>query len=112
MNCELESYGCLLLLSLSVTQMARLMEGNGGIRLWDDLFEKAFEYRHENHLSFTEVEDGVKVEHKVNDDVDSQERECIVAIIHDHAAVVSEFIKRGMDEAHLNHPVPEECSGM
>ncbi|KAL7490140.1 hypothetical protein ACHAW6_015876 [Cyclotella cf. meneghiniana] len=95
-----------------VTQMATLMEGNGGIRLWDDLFEKAFEYRHENHLSFTEVEDGVKVEHKVNDDVDRQERECIVAIIHEHAAVVSEFVKRGMDEAHSNHAVPDECSGM
>ncbi|KAL3790469.1 hypothetical protein HJC23_012025 [Cyclotella cryptica] len=95
-----------------VTQMARLMEGGGGIRLWDDLFEKAFEYRHMNHLSFTEVDDGVQVTHEANSDVHGQERECVVAVIHEHASVVSEFITRGMEEAHSNHAVPKQCSAM
>ena len=92
--------------------MARLMEEGSGIRLWDDLFEKAFEYRNMNHLSFTEEENGVKVTHAVNNDVHGQEKECIVAIIHEHAAVVSEFISNGMVEAHSNHAVPKECSGI
>ncbi len=96
----------------SVNQMTSLMEADKGIRLWDDLFEKAFEYHDLNHLSFTEVEDGVKVTHEVNNDVKGQEKDCVVAIIHKHASVVSQFIRLGRDEAQLNHEVPEECSGM
>ncbi|KAL7517145.1 hypothetical protein ACHAWX_002094 [Stephanocyclus meneghinianus] len=95
-----------------VKQMKSLMEADVGIRLWDDLFEIAFEYHDLNHLSFTEVDNGIKVSHEVNDDVAGQAKDCAVAIIHSHSSVVSEFIQRGTDEAQANHPAPDECSGM
>jgi hypothetical protein len=97
-----------------VEQMKALMEEDeGGIRLWDDLFEKAWQYHDFNHLTITEdVVDGVKVTHEVNDDVNGEERDCVVAIIHEHAAVVSKFITNGMSEAHSNHLVPGECNGL
>jgi hypothetical protein len=100
------SFLCIL---FSVTQMKNLMEDDEGIRLWDDLFLVAFQYHDLNHLSITEVGNGVKVEHEVNQDVDGQERDCVIAIIHEHAGVVTKFISNGMDEAHLNHLVPDEC---
>eukprot|EP00804_Cyclotella_cryptica_P028246 CCRYP_014601-RA/>CCRYP_014601-RA protein AED:0.00 eAED:0.00 QI:439/1/1/1/1/1/2/142/206 len=95
-----------------VKQMTSLMEAEKGIRLWDDLFEKAFEYHNLNHLTFSEVEDGVTVTHEVNHDVEGQARDCLVAIIHEHSSVVSDFIQRGSDEAQANHAVPDICSGM
>ncbi len=104
--------GFSVLLNASVKQMKSLMEADEGIRLWDDLFEIAFEYHDLNHLSFTEVDNGIKVSHEVNDDVEGQAKDCAVAIIHSHASVVSEFIQRGTDEAQANHPAPDECSGM
>jgi uncharacterized protein YpmB len=98
----------------SVKQMKALMEDDGGgIRLWDDLFEKAWQYHDLNHLTITEeVADGVKVTHEVNDGVDEEEKDCVVAIIHEHAAVVSKFITNGMSEAHSNHLAPAECNGL
>jgi hypothetical protein len=97
--------------------MKQLMEqGRGGIRLWDDLFEKAFQYHNFNTLEITEyTDDGVKVRHEVNNDNDQlvnneKLKECVVAIIHEHATVVSDFATVGMEEAHKNHAVPDICA--
>lgn len=96
----------------SVEQMKALMEADeGGIRLWDDLFEIAWQYHDFNTLTITETTDyGVNVTHSVNDDVPDDKKECIVAVIHDHADVVSSFITNGMEEVQSNHPVPSVCN--
>ena len=50
---------------LSVEQMKNLMEEGSGIRMWDDLFEVAFQYHDLNEMSITELKDGVNVTHHV-----------------------------------------------
>ena len=95
--------------------MKNLMsKDDGGIRLWDDLFELAWQYHDFNGLSIEKLSDGsgVEVTHEVNDDVEGPERDCVVAVIHDHASVVSDFIANGRSEAQLNHPVPIKCNGL
>lgn len=88
--------------------MKNLMEAGSGIRMWDDLFEAAFHYHDLNQLSITELDDGVNVTHRVTQEA-NEETNCVVAIIHKHAEVVSDFITNGMIEAHSNHAAPDEC---
>jgi hypothetical protein len=104
---------CAYVLFPSVAEMMAIKEQGDGIRLWDDLFELAFQYHDLNTLEVTEyTDDGVKVHHKVTDDLDTAVGDCVVAVIHAHAQVVSDFISIGKEEANSNHEVPDECVGL
>jgi hypothetical protein len=94
-----------------VQQMKELMESGGRIRGWDDLFALAAEYHDLNQLSIQKEANGVRVVHAVNDNVDGDARVCITDLIHEHAGVVSNFVKKGKEEAMLNHEVPDTCAG-
>ena len=94
---------------LSVEQMKNLMEEGSGIRMWDDLFEVAFQYHDLNEMSITELKDGVNVTHHVTRAAASKKKDCVIAVIHKHAGVVSDFITKGRSEAQSNHAVPDEC---
>eukprot|EP00579_Thalassiosira_antarctica_P001223 CAMPEP_0201871694 /NCGR_PEP_ID=MMETSP0902-20130614/4559_1 /ASSEMBLY_ACC=CAM_ASM_000551 /TAXON_ID=420261 /ORGANISM="Thalassiosira antarctica, Strain CCMP982" /LENGTH=210 /DNA_ID=CAMNT_0048397755 /DNA_START=1892 /DNA_END=2524 /DNA_ORIENTATION=+ len=95
-----------------VYQMTTLMDSEtGGIRLWDDLFERAFALRDNHELMVNNTADGVHVVQKVSDNVvDIDEAECTTELIQEHAEVVSKFVDRGMSEMHANHPAPEKCA--
>jgi hypothetical protein len=76
----------------------RIQEGRG-LRYWDDLFVAIFR-RHASIMMFVENTDkGVLVKETSDDPT-------VVALIQAHANVVSQFVARGFEEAHMDHPVP------
>lgn len=95
-----------------VEQMTELMEeypANGGIRLWDPLFNAAFEFSDFHEIFVTNTDDGVRVEQKVVADVDDETKACTLSIIQEHAKVVSKFVAFGRSEMRKNHDVPKTC---
>ena len=92
-----------------VHQMKELLEGNGSIRQWDDLFEIAFDLRDLHEMSVDNTVDGVRVVQHVTTGVEGQKKVCSNAIIQAHAAVLSKFVEIGQKEAKVNHDVPDEC---
>ena len=101
-------------IQLHVEQMMSLMNSeNGRIRGWDDLFAELFDNRDKHEIINVEnVDDdgsvGVRLKQVVSDEGAGDET-CIKALIQEHANVVSNFVSRGRDEMHDNHPVPQEC---
>ena len=97
-----------------VSQMMSLMNSdNGSIRGWDDLFAELFDNRDKHEIiNVVNVNEdgsvGVRLEQVVSDEGSGDET-CIKALIQEHANVVSNFVSRGRDEMHDNHPVPQEC---
>jgi hypothetical protein len=101
------------LIQTHVYQMTTLMDSeNGGIRLWDDVFEMVFALRDFHEMTVTNTTDGVRVVQQVADKVmaDDDEAKCTKALIQKHADVVSNFVDRGREEMHVNHPAPKECA--
>lgn len=76
-----------------------LEQETGGIHVWDELFDRAFELCDYHQLSAFNVHDGVRVK----DFVDGEARGCAKSIIQAHAEVSSNFIQFGGKESRLNH---------
>ena len=76
----------------------RVQEGRG-LRYWDDLFAAIFQRHASIKMSVENTDKGVRVKETSDDPL-------VVALIQAHADVVSQFVARGFEEAHRNHPVP------
>ncbi len=76
----------------------RISEGRG-LRFWDDLFVEIFGHYEQIEMVVENTERGVRVR-------ETSEDPFVVVLIQAHADVVSQFVVRGFDEAHENHPVP------
>eukprot|EP01083_Nonionella_stella_P247450 857914_1 len=86
-----------------VKEMKALAESEyGAIRQWDDLFIAMFDLRNEHNMEITETKNGVDI-------VKTGSSPCSVALVQAHAEVVSQFVKKGYEEAHSNHEVPKTC---
>ena len=82
-----------------VAAMHRRVEDGRGLRYWDELFAEIFRHHASIELEVENTERGVRV-------VETSDDPAVVALIQAHAAVVSQFVARGLDEAHRNHAVP------
>lgn len=78
----------------------RLKSGNG-VRYWDPLFAEAFKHGKKMKMKIENTEKGVKVTETADD-------AAVVAVIQEHADVVSKFVAHGFDEAHKPHPLPDK----
>lgn len=76
----------------------RIQEGRG-LRYWDDLFAAIFRRHASINMSVENTDKGVRVKEMSGDPT-------VVALIQAHANVVSQFVARGFEEAHVNHRVP------
>ncbi len=76
----------------------RVREGRG-LRYWDDLFAAIFKRHASIKMSVENTDKGVRV-------METSDEPIVVALIQAHADVVSNFVARGFEEAHQNHPVP------
>ena len=76
----------------------RIQEGRG-LRYWDDLFAAIFRRHASIKMSVENTDKGVRVKETSDDPT-------VVALIQAHANVVSQFVARGFEEAHVNHRVP------
>jgi SAM-dependent methyltransferase len=76
----------------------RIQEGRG-LRYWDDLFAAIFRRHASIKMSVENTDKGVRVKETSDDPT-------VVPLIQAHANVVSQFVARGFDEAHVNHRVP------
>jgi SAM-dependent methyltransferase len=76
----------------------RIQEGRG-LRYWDDLFAAIFKKHASIKMTVENTEKGVRVKETSDDPT-------VVALIQAHANVVSQFVARGFEEAHVNHRVP------
>jgi hypothetical protein len=81
-----------------VAAMHERIKAGRGLRLWDELFAAVFQKSAKITMSVEETETGVKV-------TETSEDPIATALIQAHADVVSQFVARGFDEAHRNHPV-------
>ena len=79
--------------------MQKRVEEGRGFRYWDDLFSAIFRRHASISMIIKNTEKGVSVRETSDDSA-------IVVLIQAHADVVSQFVERGFDEAHRNHPVP------
>lgn len=96
-----------------VSQMTALMTSypeHGGIRMRDPLFKAAFDFSNFHEMSVTNTTDGVRVvQNVVAEVVDTNTKDCAIAIIKEHAAVVSKFAAHGRSEMRKNHEAPTIC---
>jgi predicted methyltransferase len=76
----------------------RIQEGRG-LRYWDDLFAAIFSRHASIKMSVENTDKGVRVKETSHDP-------SVVALVQAHANVVSQFVARGFEEAHVNHRVP------
>lgn len=76
----------------------RIQEGRG-LRYWDNLFAAIFRRHASINMSVEKTDKGVRVKETSDDST-------VVALIQAHANVVSQFVARGFEEAHVNHRVP------
>jgi ubiquinone/menaquinone biosynthesis C-methylase UbiE len=76
----------------------RIQEGRG-LRYWDDLFAAIFRRHASIKMSVENTDKGVRVK-------ETSDNPTVVALIQAHANVVSQFVARGFEEAHVNHRVP------
>mmetsp|Transcript_19740 Transcript_19740/g.25223 ORF Transcript_19740/g.25223 Transcript_19740/m.25223 type:complete len:285 (+) Transcript_19740:95-949(+) len=96
-----------------VSQMTALMTSypeHGGIRMRDPLFKATFDFSNFHEMSVTNTTDGVRVvQNVVAEVVDTNTKDCAIAIIKEHAAVVSKFAAHGRSEMRKNHEAPTIC---
>lgn len=76
----------------------RIKDGNG-VRLRDPLFAEIFKHYDKIEMTVEKTDKGVKVTETSTD-------KDVAKLIQAHAAVVSQFVKDGFDEAHKSHPAP------
>jgi ubiquinone/menaquinone biosynthesis C-methylase UbiE/intracellular sulfur oxidation DsrE/DsrF family protein len=82
-----------------VASMHQRIKDGRGLRFWDELFVAIFKKHASIKMSVETTEKGVKVRETSDD-------RAVVMLIQAHAEVVSQFVARGFNEAHKNHPVP------
>lgn len=82
-----------------VASMHQRIKDGRGLRFWDELFLAIFKKHASIKMSVEKTDKGVKVQ-------ETSEDRAVVTLIQAHAEVVSQFVARGFDEAHKNHPVP------
>jgi hypothetical protein len=87
------------LLRRHVREISAHMEAGGGVRRWDPLFVAMGEHYEDMTMEIRDVPGGVVV-------VQRGSTPAAIALIQEHARVVSGFAERGYDEAHQEHPVP------
>jgi SAM-dependent methyltransferase len=82
-----------------VAAMHKRIEEGRGLRFWDDLFAAIFKKHASIKMTVENTDKGVRVKETSDDPT-------VVALIQAHADVVSQFVARGFEEAHVNHRVP------
>ena len=82
-----------------VASMHQRLKDGRGLRFWDELFVAIFNKHAAIKMSVENTEKGVKVQ-------ETSEDPAVAVLIQAHAEVVSQFVARGFDEAHKNHPLP------
>lgn len=82
-----------------VAVMHRRVTTGRGFRYWDELFAAIFEQHESIRMEVERTTKGVRV-------VETSNEPTVTALIRAHAQVVSNFVARGFDEAHKNHPIP------
>jgi hypothetical protein len=86
-----------------VAAMHERVVAGRGLRYWDPLFAEIFKYADKIEMEVTDIEGGVEV-------VETSSDAMVARLIKAHAKVVSNFAKRGFDEARLAHPVPDAAA--
>lgn len=81
---------------------ARVKTGRG-LRFWDDLFAEVFRQYKQIEMKVENTEKGVRV-------IETSQDPWAIQLIQAHAVVVSQFVARGFDEAHVDHPVPDRSA--
>jgi len=82
-----------------VASMHKRIQDGRGLRYWDDLFAAIFSKHASITMSVENTDKGVRVKETSDDST-------VVALIQAHANVVSQFVARGFEEAHVKHRVP------
>lgn len=83
-----------------VRQMEQRLKDGAGLRHWDPLFVEIFKHHDRIRMTIVDVEGGVRVT-ETSDDPQ------VVALVRQHARVVSEFVSDGFERAHRESPLPE-----
>lgn len=83
-----------------VFAMKKRVEEKRPIRMWDQLFQAIFRHAGKIEMKVEKTDTGVKVTETSTDPL-------VAKLIQLHAEVVSGFVKRGFEEAHEDHPVPQ-----
>ncbi len=86
-----------------VRAMYERLKSGKGLRYWDPLFGEVFKHGKKMKMEIVNTEKGVKVT-ETSDDAE------VVKIIQAHADVVTQFVEKGFDEAHKEHPLPSSSS--
>lgn len=84
-----------------VHAMYKRLKSGDGLRYWDPLFAEVFKHGKKMKMEIINTEKGVQVT-ETSDDAE------VVKIIQAHADVVTQFVEKGFDEAHKQHPLPSE----
>jgi|GEM_PF-259610 len=82
-----------------VASMHQRIKDGRGLRFWDDLFAAIFKNYERIEMTVENTEKGVRV-------TETSKDPAVALLIQAHAVVVSDFVAKGFEAAHQNHPVP------